>query len=92
MKDIEEDPLICECFPLPPMLVFSISQEIESFSDLISVVIFVSGQSYDKLIFLPSRPMVGTLGEKTLRSVFTHSLNSHSSASHHSSSLLSYPV
>ena len=29
-----KDPLIRECFPLPPMLVFSISQEIESFSDL----------------------------------------------------------
>ena len=54
--------------------------------------IFSSGKSYGKFIFLPSRPMVGTLGEKTLRSVFTHSLNSNSSASHHSSSLLSYPV
>ena len=54
--------------------------------------IFSSGKSYGKFIFLPSRPMVGTLGEKTLRSVFTHSLNSNSSASQYSSSLLSYPV
>ena len=46
-----------------------------------------------KIVFLPFSPMVRTrLGERTLRSVLTHSLNSNSSASHHSSSLLSYPV
>ena len=36
--------------------------------------IFSSGKSYGKFIFLPSSPMVRTcLGERSLRSVYTHS-------------------
>ena len=79
-------------FHFPQCWYFKCQNKLKVLVILNKHFIFSSGKSYGKFIFLPSRPMVGTLGEKTLRSVFTHSLNSNSSASQYSSSILSYPV